>query len=603
MTCTPEPQAGKLRRLALPLAGLVLLCGIGGIGRAEPSGSAAELVAKAQAAIRRSDGIDAEIRLKEALKAGARREAVAAYMGEAYLTQGKPEDARKWLEPQQFTKATAATGFRALARLEMREGHLPEAGAAFDRAIAVKPDDADMWVEIGRLRYSGGEHQLALDAASYALEIDPANVRALEFQGQIVRDKFGLAAALPWFEAALKQDPKDIDVLGEYAATLGDLGRASEMLAVTREMLTIDKRNARAFYLQAVLAARAGDNRLARVLLNRAGDGVGNSPGAMLLDAILDIRSGSYMLAADKLGKLLKRQPANGRADELLARSLFLAGEHKAVVQRFSGMADKEGASPYLLTLVGRSFENLDDRARAAPYLDRAAMTGVSMNVAPVISGSRIGDLLASGNAAEADALASRNIRSNPQSAGFRIAAGDVRLAMQDGEGALVEYRKAAEIRMPKSLILKMVAAYQLAGEEAKARALVEAHLRQYPLDSDVQWQAAQMALSALDWKRARLLLEHMAKNGSGRDVSVLADLALARLRSGDAEAARDAALEAYRLQRSSPQAAETLGLVLATTGENPHSASALLAKAHKLLGETRLLAEARRRLALSRKS
>src|SRR3546814_6376563 len=55
----------------------------------------------------------------------------------------------------------------------------------------------------------------------------------------------------------------------EDAATLGDLGRMRAMLAVTRRAIAADPADPRAYYLQAVLAARAGRFDLARVLLQK----------------------------------------------------------------------------------------------------------------------------------------------------------------------------------------------------------------------------------------------------------------------------------------------------------------------------------------------
>src|SRR3546814_13277866 len=57
----------------------------------------------------------------------------------------------------------------------------------------------------------------------------------------------------------------------EDAATLGDLGRMRAMLAVTRRAIAADPAHPRAYYLQAVLAARAGRFDLARVLLPKTG--------------------------------------------------------------------------------------------------------------------------------------------------------------------------------------------------------------------------------------------------------------------------------------------------------------------------------------------
>jgi len=572
MTCT--------RNLLLAAAALVAFAG--GPGLAAPAGDGARLVEMAREDLARGDGLAAEARLRRAMAAGALREAVAAWMGEALLMQGSRDKARDWLTTGRFTRATAPNAYRTLARLEIQDGNLPAAGRAFDKAIALTPKNAEMWVEIGRLRYRGGEHTLALDAADYAIALDPGSVRALEFKGQIVRDQYGLAAALPWFEAALVKAPEDLSVLGEYAATLGDLGRASEMLAVTRTMLQLDPKNARAFYLQAVLAARADNPSLSRALLNKTGHRLDAMPGAMLLDAVLDIRAGNQVLAIDTLERLLRRQPANARAELLLARAMALAGQHGALVRRFAAIAAREDASPYLLTTVGRSYEALGQRDLAAPFLDRATQAR-ALAVRPVASGSRIGELIAQGRLGEAQGLAESERAANPGSVGAQAAAGDVQLALRNGAGALERYRLAARVRMSESLMLRMVAAHLLSGQPREAEALANAWLTWNPTSRAAAREAASLAMARRDWKRARGLLEFVNASGSGRDVTALSDLALARLNSGDAPGAAKSAALAYGLQRANPAAAEAWGLSLSRIGKQPRMARALLAKARRI--------------------
>lgn len=595
------PEQGRRTRPGLwsVLAGSALALAVP--GQAAPARDAAELIARARGNLASGDGIAAEIHLRQALAKGAMREEVAAFMGEALLDQDEPEQARDWLGSGMFAPDTAAQGFRSLARLERLAGDLEAAGRAFDRAIALTPKDAAMWVEIGRLRYAGGEHALALEAADHALKLDPENIRALEFQGQIVRDQYGLVPALPWFEAALARAPDDIPVLGEYAATLGDLGRTREMLAVTRRMIAIDPHNARAFYLQAVLAARAGKTRLARSLLNRTGDKLKDLPGAMLLEGILEIRSGNYVLAGDALERLVRLQPDNAAAQVLLARTMFLAGDYRELTARFSELAQRPGASPYLLTVMGRAHEILGQRDLAAPLLDRAAF-GHGTRLSAVPESSRIGVLLAAGQFAEAEAAAEQMRAANPGSYDSQTQAGDVQLVMGRAEAALDRYRLAARIRMPENLMLRVTAAYVLSGQQAEAGRLVEEYLRNNPMNREAARLAARLAAETGDWKRARFLLENLKADGGGRDAELLSELSLAQLRTGDAKAAAETGEQAYRLQRANPAAALAWGLSLATLGQNRETAAALLDKACRIMGDHPLVAEGRRRLGAVRK-
>ena len=98
---------------------------------------------RAKQALARGDGIAAEEQLRAMLEAERAPEDLAAYLGEAALAQGDLAKARRWLAPGDFSPATALHGYRMLGRLEMREGNLPSAGAAFDRALAIQSDDAE----------------------------------------------------------------------------------------------------------------------------------------------------------------------------------------------------------------------------------------------------------------------------------------------------------------------------------------------------------------------------------------------------------------------------------------------------------------------------
>lgn len=556
------------KALALTAAALMVLAGP---GSAASPGS--DLIASARQSLAQGDAIAAEVSLRRALDAGVPREAVAAYMGEAMLAQDTPNKAREWLEPGAFEPESDAWGFRKLAELKRRDGDLAAAGQAFDRALAITPRDAAMWIEIARLRYAGGEHMLALDAGEYALKLDPENVRALEFEGQVMRDRMGLAAGLPWFERALRKAPRDLSVLSEYAATLGDLGQAKKMLAVTRQMLAIEPGSPKAFFLQAMLAARAGNAELARSLYARTRDQFAETPAGLLLEGLLQMGAGNYRLAANALGKLIRAQPANARAALLLARANALAGENRLVIHDMASAASRPEASPYLLTLVARAYEAEGRRDLAAPLLDRAALAQ-RPEVYP--TSSEVGELLAAGQAAAARDLADKNLAANPGSAFNQATAGDVRVAQGDGAGALEHYRRAAYVRMSRSLMLRMVAASLRAGQGGTAASILDGFRAANPNDRMAARMTAGEAARTADWVRARRLLEPLAPGS--QDATLLADLSLAQLQSGDPKAAEASARRAYALQRSSPAAAAAWGFSLDAIGQRSRG-QALLAK------------------------
>lgn len=564
-------------------------------GHAEPQPATA-LIAAARQALIRGDGIDAEMKLREALERGVPRQQVAAFLGGAYLRQGDRVRARQWLGPAAFSRDTAAEGLRVLAQLELQEDNLTAAAEAYKRALAITPRDAELWVEIGRLRYRAGRHLQAINAADYALKLAPRNPRALEFRGQLVRDRYGLLAALPWFEAGLMQAPADLSLLSNYAATLGELGRASEMLVVTRRMLQLNPGNPQAYYLQAVLAARAGRYDLARGLLARTRGKLADTSGAMLLEAVLEFSAGNMGTASELCERLLKREPNHMRVRELLARTLYLSGQFRYLTLRFRADIARRDASPYLLSVVARAYEAQADREQAGALLDRAAVPEKA-NLRVVPQGSLVGELMAQGRSGDALAAAEHDRAAEPGSYLAHALAGDVQLALGHGADAQRRYLAAAHIRMSEELLLRRFQAYQAAGDVQGATQMVEAWLIQNPGSRTALRLQAMLVAQAGDPVSAVAILNYLRRSGSDRDVQLLTDLALLQLGSGAPDAAEDTAIQAYRLQRASPLAGQALALSYATLGVSRQRTSALIAKARQMLGDNPVLAQARERL------
>lgn len=572
---------------------------------------------KARAALGRGDGIAAEADLQRALAAGASKPEIAADMGEALIQQGQRDKARVWLAPGQFDPAQAGRGWRLLGMLERLDGDLAASGKAYDRALVLTPNDPQMWVEVGRLRYQGGEHLLAIEAADRALAAGPDHPRALEFKAQLLRDSAGDAAALGLFEKALAAAPDDMALLAGYAASLGELGRAQDMLVVTRKMIAMDPRQPQAFYLQAVLAARAGNVDLARAMLNRTGDQLASVPAAILLIGAMELEAGNANAAVQHLSRLADMQPGNQRVQELLARALYEAGDYQQLFGRFGALAARPDASPYLLGVLGRALEDRGDRIAAAPLLDRAAgaaapelmpaferdAPGVlaplwnANQISPGLSARYVRSLLNAGDGVGALRVAMRFVELRPGSAEALALAGDVDLLMGQGAPALERYALSAKVRFNDQLALRAAIALERAGQADQAPANVRGYLGLYPASQLMTRIAANQALAAQDWALARLLLENLRVRGGNRDAGLLADLSLAQLRGGDGEAALKSAERAWQIAPASPFAALTRALALSGLNRDPDLARQLVDQVSKTASRNPLLAEARRKL------
>jgi len=419
------------------------------------------------------------------------------------------------------------------ARFEMNEGNLAEAGRILDQARELEPENPGVWVDVARLRFRGGEHLTALEAADYALELGPEYAPALLMRAQLVRDAHGLADALPWFEAAVSADPTNRELLADYAATLGDLGRNRDMLAVVRELAEIDANYPQVFYLQAVLAARAGESVLARSLLSRSTMVERRVPAAMLLDAVIDLQEGTPDNAIKTLDLLAQRQPGNTRVLELLSKAMWLSGRDDELINRFAARAQAPDASAYLTMLVGRAHERLGDRTAAAPYLE-SAMTlrevrwavlgstpeGRAALPAPT---SELRQLIGAQDFGGANQVAVNLIDRLPISSDVRALAGDAAYAGGNAEAALERYGVAARIRRPWPLTRKIVAAYRDYGDNSAADTLLVRHLKGEPHNTEALLMLAERRAREDDWLRVAVLLDHAITLGAGNDPKVIA--------------------------------------------------------------------------------
>jgi cellulose synthase operon protein C len=565
----------KLRRLQAGALVCALL--LASPGAAAPAG---DLMVRARTALARGDGIAAEADLRRLSAQGSTRESLAAPMGEALIQQGDRPKAREWLAGGVFAKGDELYGYRMLGLLERLDGNLGAAGQAYDKALKIAPRDAQLWVDIGRLRYAGGEQIQAIDAAEHAVELGPDNVRALEFRAQLVRDQFGLDAALPWFEAALAKSPDDPELLAQYAATLGDLGRAKDMLAVTRKLVEVAPGHPMGILLQAALAARAGNIGLARAILTRAKNRLRGIPAANLLQGALELDAGNASFALELLEGLARNQPGNQRAQLLVVRALYDSGDLKGLVDRFGGMAARPDAPAYLLSLLGRAYEELGDRLNAAPLLDRAS----AATIPPV----------------NANPFAHDTAR--PGSAMALAVAGDRELAAGRPAQAFERYALSTRIRFPESVMLRMTESNLALGRADMNPPLVSGYLASHPASRLAARIAAGYAAQGGDWQRCAALLDHLRQTGGARDVRLLSDLAIAQLRSGNRPAALETARDAYALQRGSALTTQALAMALIANRKELVFAGDLLDKARRIGGDNPLLTDARKQLTAARK-
>lgn len=638
MTSRPDHLPLSVRRLLLALAaGVALLCGPALPLLAEDLGAARAALARAQDYRAKGDNRAARIELMNAIKAaprlpapriaqarvflalfdaagaeaelvraldlGADRSLVRAPMADALLMQGRADAALEWIAEGPVPAADAAYAARTLGRAQLALGNLEGARAAFDRALGFSPDDSMLWTDIARFRIASGDQAGGAAAADHAVKLDGRNVRALQLRGELIRTQFGLTAALPWFERALQIDPNDVSVLAEYAATLGDMGRMRDMLKAARQIVALQPDNPRGYFLQAVLAARAGKYSLARNLIQKTGGALDRVPAAMQVEGVVEFELGNYRQAIDRFEKLANAQPHNSRAAELLARALYAEGEHEMLLARFRPVADKGGASAYLLTLVARALEAVGEGAQATDYLARAATPDIAplvrldegdepwllaeaANAAPrnaqaVIPYVRM--LVARGDFVTAAGFAVPLADANPGVPDAQLLIGDVHLAAGDAARALPFYQRAAGISLSEPVVRRLTVALRETGQGDAADALLLRFVESSPANVGGLRLLANAFIDRGNWPGAVAVLSELNVRLGNNQPLLLADLAWSQLRNGDADAAAHDARLAYRVLPANTLATHMHGLTLTKADTKPMVAVEMLEKARAL--------------------
>ena len=487
-------------------------------------------------------------------------------LAEALLAQGETARAERLLSGDGFPPSLAARAEHLRGRAALARGDLARAGQAFDRALALEPADADLWTDIARLRYRGGEQLAAPDAIQRALAIDPANLPARHLQALIRRDAAGLNVAAGEFEALLRDHSRS-DIARDAAAVYLDAGRVSDALEL------LDPDTEEDSFLRAVAAARTGDWNEARMLLGTVPQAQVEQPAALLLSATVDLASGLDDAAAKTLDELARKQPDNRVVAHLLALALYRSSAHRELVSRLGDRAAAADGSPYLRTMVGRAYEALDRREEAAPYLDTAARarpntltvfgdadTGVASGGGDSVAlRSSLRRQIGQGDTASALSEARAFVDANPASADGARLLGDVYLAVGEWREALFQYERAGQVRGDWPLVQRLVLAHRRLDQPSEAEAIMQRYIA-----GGGRERAALSTYAAMLARRGNLgaasrLVEYALAKGGRNDPGFLSRWSGILREAGDGEAALQYAGAAYRLSPMHPAALAAL--------------------------------------------
>ena len=158
--------------------------------------------------------------------------------------------------------ATAA--FNAGAAL-FNEQKYADAAAKFKEAVTAKPDLIAGWEALARAAYQVKDYPTAIDAANKALAVDPdeADMYSILYNSYTATGDKAKAAE------AKKKMPANAALLFNDAAKLINSGKDADAEPLLKQAITVDDKFAAAYYELGMLQVRSGKNADAKVNLQK----------------------------------------------------------------------------------------------------------------------------------------------------------------------------------------------------------------------------------------------------------------------------------------------------------------------------------------------
>ena len=126
------------------------------------------------------------------------------------------------------------------AMLSKDQGKLDEANASYTKALAIKPDYAEAYNNMGNVLKDQGKLEEALDALNKALALKPDDADAYYNMGNVLKDQGQLEEAVKALGKALSIKPDHAEAYNNIGNTLKELGRLTESEASFKKAIALN---------------------------------------------------------------------------------------------------------------------------------------------------------------------------------------------------------------------------------------------------------------------------------------------------------------------------------------------------------------------------
>ena len=242
-----------------------------------------------------------------------------------------------------------------------RTGNYPGAVRAYQRGLAVEPDNVELLNSLGFSLFQQGKSQEAVAALEKAIATDPKHVKSLNNMALASIDLGELELAEAHYRESLAIEPQP-SIYNDLGFVLERQGLPEEAAEFYRRSLELDPRSASANYNLAASLARRGEFGEAEGYFRSALAVKASGPVYTGLGIVLS-EQGRFEEAATVLERAIEAEPENGAAYEQLGKIQVEQGkleEAAATYRRLARVRPNAAARNELaevLTQLGRETE------------------------------------------------------------------------------------------------------------------------------------------------------------------------------------------------------------------------------------------------------
>lgn len=319
------------------------------------------------------DPVSAEKEFRRAIEYGYPPDAVYPPLARAMLEQGAAEKLITEFSDKRLGDPGAQAELLGLiGDAYLRERKPKEARAAFEAALQAKSDSPKAQLSQAWIKVMDGDLKAASQITDNVLSASPTFLDALLLKGELLSAQGDGPGAVKVYEQVIAVRPNHLNAHYSRVVLLTRERQFDKATAALGDMKKVAGSNPRTLFAQSLLAIAQGKPADAREPLAHIIKGAPNHLPTLLLAGTTEYQLRSYARAEDYLRKALAQAPSLAYTRRMLTATYLHSGRPQEALATFEPLLKVIGGNPQLLALAGEVYLSNNEPERAADYFQKA---------------------------------------------------------------------------------------------------------------------------------------------------------------------------------------------------------------------------------------